>query len=454
VFRGAFDLDAITAVVDPEVGDPYPVLASLVRQSMVSSEGRQTYRLLRPSRDHAADRAAAGPRYAGFRDRHATYVAAATARAGREMRTTTTALSRLHRLLPDARAALEWALERERLEQAADVAVAYTWYWTINGRVQEGIRWLSAVSTRADREAPAARLDATREAAVLRSLALLSNPAGRVREAVDLCERSLRLSRAVGDESGSTAALLTLGVAQWALGDFAAAAAAHDEAHDLAVRTGERWHRLAAATLRARTALDAGEPDARARIEAAIEAGQVDQERQMLAIAMALLARHHLGAGDLDAAELAAERALHEADRIGYREGELGALNLLGRVLLARGQPDQAATWFTRALRGAVEAAHRGALCETLESMALAAAASGRHEHAYLLLHASRRERTRLGLQVPAASAADVRDALAATAEVLGAATSLVEARVMLMRLDDLVAELLRTGAADPAPAS
>jgi hypothetical protein len=101
----------------------------------------------------------------------------------------------------------------------------------------------------------------------------------------------------------------------------------------------------------------------------------------------------------------------------------------------------------------AVEAAHRGALCETLESMALAAVASGRHEHAYLLLHASRRERARLGLQVPAASAADVRDALASTAEVLGGATSLVEARVKLMRFDDLVAELLRTSSADPAPA-
>jgi hypothetical protein len=77
--------------------------------------------------------------------------------------------------------------------------------------------------------------------------------------------------------------------------------------------------------------------------------------------------------------------------------------------------------------------------------MALAAYASGRHEHAYLLLHASGRERERLGLHVPTSSAAAVSEASASTAEILGAATSLVEARVKLMRFDDLVADLLPT---------
>ncbi len=443
VFRGTFDLDAVHAVVAPEVGDPYPTLASLVRQSMVSHEGGQTYRLLRPMREYAADKIAAGPEHGEIRDRHAVYVAAASSRASRQLRTGTTALTRLHRLLPDARAAMEWALATSRLGEAVDIAVAYAWYWAINGLAEEGMRWMGAVAAEMERTRDSRPLDTRREAAVLRSLGLLSNPLGRIRETCDHCRRSIELSRSIGDDTGTAAALLTLGIAEWARGDFAAAATAHDEAMTLASRTGERWHRLAALTLRARTALDAREEDALARIESAIAAGHEDDERQMLSIAMSLLARHHLGTGQVAAAAIAAEGALDQSRRINYREGQVGALNLLGRVRLAQGDLDAAADCFSRALTVAVESQHPGAVCETLESMALTAAASGRHEHAYLLLQASARERDRLGLRAPAFGADAVVEAARSTTEILGPATSLVQARVMLMKFDDLVAELL-----------
>ncbi len=449
VFRGAFDLQAARAVVDPDLGDPYPILASLVRQSMVSHEGGQAYRLLRPIRNYAAQKAAGAPDHDEVRRRHVAHIAGASDQASREIRIkTAAALGRLHGLLPDARAAMEWSLAAGELGYAADIAVAFTWYWTINGLLDEGITWLSAVSDAADRQRGSGVLDARREAAVLRSLGLLLNPTGSVRQVVDLCSRSLVLSRAAGDDGGTTAALLTLGIAHWALGDFPAAAAAHDEARRLASRTGERWHLLAALTLRARTALDAGEADALARIEAALDAAQADGEQQMLSISMALLARHHLAAGELDAAALAAEHALARSRGITYREGELGALNLLGRVRVAQGRLGEAESCFARALQGAVDITHRGAICESLESMALAAAASGRHEHAYLLLQASGRERDRLGLHVPASGAAAVSEAAASTAAILGAATALLDERVKLMRFDELVADLLPSGTA------
>jgi predicted ATPase len=444
VFRGAFDLDAVQAVVGPDTGDPYPTLASLVRQSMVSHEGDQTYRLLRPLRTYAADKLAASADHDRVRDRHARYLATASSRAARELRTSTTALTRLQRLLPDARAAVEWSLAHGRHEQAADIATAYTWYWAINGLAEEGIGWLAAVANEVDKARVTDRpSDPRREAAVLRCLGLLSNPVGSVREAGEYCRRALQLSRSVDDQPGTTAALLTLGIADWALGDFAAAATSHDEAIHLATCTGERWHRLAALTLRARTALDAGESDAVERIEAAIAAGQEGKDLQMLSIAMSLLARHHLGTGQVDASAVAAEHALRHARRLHYREGELGALNLLGRARLARGHVTQATAWFTEALKAAVDIRHRGAMCETLESLALSAAASGRHEHAYLLLRVSSRERDRLGMQAPAFGAHAVAQAEASTAEILGSATALVDAKVTVMTFHELVDELL-----------
>jgi hypothetical protein len=161
-----------------------------------------------------------------------------------------------------------------------------------------------------------------------------------------------------------------------------------------------------------------------------------------------LLARSHLGRRDVATAAIAAEAALDQARRIGYREGELGALNLLGRIRLEQQDLDAAADCFTTALRSAADTQHRGAVCETLESLGLLAAADGRSEYAQLLLQAAARERERLGLRAPAFGADAVAQATRSTAEVLGSATSLVRARVMVMKVDDLVADLLADSSA------
>ena len=246
-----------------------------------------------------------------------------------------------------------------------------------------------------------------------------------------------------------TAALLTLGIAEWALGDLDAAAHAHDLALEKAAVTGEPWHRLSALTLRARTALDAGDPGVEELLESAVAAAQDADEQQLLSISLSLLGRHHLGTGRTPTAEVAAERALEAARSINYREGELSALNLLGRVRLSTGRLEDATDCLLRALSLAAETHHRGALCETVESLALAAAGSGRHEHACLLLQASARERARLGLHLPSFAASAVAETQVATADVLGAAAELVEARVKFLKFDDLVRDLL----AGPAPA-
>jgi tetratricopeptide (TPR) repeat protein len=342
---------------------------------------------------------------------------------------------------------MEWAMENNRLEEAADVAVAYTWYWAINGLAAEGMRWLETVLGHIDGESDEKALDARRHASVLRSIGLLANPMGRVREARDHCTRAIELSRSCSDEVGTTAALLTLGIAEWALGDLNAAAVAHDEALSLAARTGERWHRLSALTLRARTALDADEPHVEELLEAAIAAAQDDNEHQMLSISLSLLGRHHLSAGRTPTARIAAERALAAARTINYGEGELSALNLLGRVHLSGGSHDRARDCFTKALSIAADANHRGALCETLESLALAAGAAGQHEHAYLLLQVSKRERARLGLHLPSFAASAVDETQATSSRVLGEAADLVKARVTFLRLDDLVDQLMPTRA-------
>ncbi len=442
-FRGSFGMEGARAVVPEEFGDPYDSLASLVRQSLVVHEGGPTYRLLGPVRVYAADCLETAPDRQAILDRHASYVADVSRVASRELRTSSDALTRLQRLLPDARAAMEWSMATRRLEWSADIAVAYTWYWAINGLAAEGLRWLGAVHGEIDGPAADGEVDPARHAAVLRSMGLLANPMGHVRAARDHCRRAIALSRSCDDEEGMTAALLTLGIAEWAMGDLEAAAHAHDRALEVATSTGHRWHRLSALTLRARTALDAGEPGVEDLLEAAIAAAQDDGEHQMLSISLSLLGRHHLGSGRSSTAEVAAEGALETARSINYREGELSALNLLGRVHLASGLPDRAIQCFMTALSIAAEMDHRGSLCETVESLALASAGAGQHEHAYLLLRASDRERARLGIHLPMSSASAVTEAQVTTAEVLGSAAARVDTRVKFLRFDELVRELL-----------
>ncbi len=94
------------------------------------------------------------------------------------------------------------------------------------------------------------------------------------------------------------------------------------------------------------------------------------------------------------------------------------------------------------AARG-VEGAGPDNLPASLESLALAAVPSGRHEHAHLLLQASARERDRIGLRMPAFGGDAVMRAIQSTAEILSSATSLVQERVNLIKFEELVAELL-----------
>src|SRR3712207_1087234 len=126
---------------------------------------------------------------------------------------------------------MEWSLAGGRLADAADIAVAFAWYWVINGLADEGMRWLRVVATEMGTEMgpemgtetgtetggdDGRPVDVHREAAVLRSLGLMANPMGKVEQAAGYCSRSIALSRSVGDDVGTTAALLTLGIAQWA----------------------------------------------------------------------------------------------------------------------------------------------------------------------------------------------------------------------------------------------
>jgi tetratricopeptide (TPR) repeat protein len=280
-------------------------------------------------------------------------------------------------------------------------------------------------------------------AALLRSLGLLANPMGRLQFATEVCAEAAKLSLDLGDHEGAAAALLTLGVSQWALGQLGEAADSLDRAGTLMKTRPETWHYVAARVLRARTALDAGEDDAAARLEDAVETAQLANESHMLGLALACQAKQHYSAHAYETAQLIATEALRVWQAIGYTEGEMMALNVLSRCCTALGDLALAHESARKALAIAHSTHHRGAICESVESLALAAATDGRREHAFLLLSVAERERVRLQAPVPAGDKADLEQVRVALGAALGGAVALVTARARMTRCEDLVDELL-----------
>ena len=445
VLAGSFTAEDAAALGDLEARTARRLLASLVRQSLVDHDGGSTYRMLRPVQ--AVARSVLDEREAAeVRRRHAERVAAMVSLAAHDLRTTTDALARLSRYEADARAALDWSLRSDRLDLACDIAVSYTWHWAISGHTDEGLAWLRRVEQvlTAAGDPQREAVPPARRGAVLRCIGLLANPLGEVAEARAACRAAIELLEEGGDELGAIDALLTLGISEWALGDLEAAAAAHEAALARAEPMDEPFRVLTATVLLARTALDAAAPDAPERIRVAVEMGQAQGEKQLLSIALGLMARSHLAAGRGGEARLAAEQALTEARSIGYREGEMGALNLLARAALVGGDAERAQSLLGRALRLAVDARHISATCETLESLALVAAGTGGHEHAYLLVRAAAVERARRGLAPVGPGHDAVEEVAAGAVAVLGEdATAMVEARLAVRRFDELVADVL-----------
>lgn len=443
VFPGPFEVRSAAFVAGASDDETYRLLASLVRQSLVTLDAAG-YRLLAPVRSFSATRAAAVLDVEALRQRHARWLSEVAWRSWRQTGGLrhTQQLGELTPLMADARVALGWALAARDLTTASRLAVGFAWVWTLHGRTDEGFTWLSRVRALSDEAPLDGREAAVARASVLRSLGLLANPRGQLTLASEVCSEASELALRCGDDEGAAAALLTLAVSQWALGRFDESAAAADQATGLLATRPDSWYYVTSRVLRARTALDAAEDTSPRLLDEAVDVAQAAGDSHMLGLALACRARQFLLDDAPAAAGMAAEEALRIWRGIDYTEGEMMALNVMARAAGTDRNTARATELATDALRTAVRTGHRGASCEAVESLALAAAGDGRREQALMLFAMSARERARLKAPVPAADDRFLEPVRAMVREALGDAVSLVEARARITRWDDFVEEL------------
>jgi tetratricopeptide (TPR) repeat protein len=240
---------------------------------------------------------------------------------------------------------------------------------------------------------------------------------GDLATAVDECGTAAELYARLGHRRSRAQALLGLGVAHWGLGNYPAAARAHEEAVQLFDAVGDAWGVACCLGLRARTAIDADEPDLPARLDAAEAAALRSHDDHVLSVVHMQRARLDLAAARHQEAARHARESLRLNERHGHREGFLGSLHLLGMAQLGRNDLAGAAETLTRALRSAVSMHHAGATAESLDGLALLHARAGRLTEAATLLACADDLRERTGIQrtpLTTSLLTEARDAVAA----------------------------------------
>jgi tetratricopeptide (TPR) repeat protein len=352
------------------------VLLSLVRQSLVAVAEDDHFRLLDTIRAYAGARLDSRPEESlTTRDRHARWFRHFAEDADRSIRGPDQAgwLAELRTVAADLRAALRHCLTGPRplVSVGATMVCSLSWFWSFDGSFAEARQWI-------DEATAAGPHDPLITARLRLAAGMHAESVGDLDTAEDECTQAAAAFADLGDVLGEARSLLHLGTVRWARGRLAEAAAAQDRSVALFRSQRHDGDAGLGLVLRARTALDAGNPArARALLVQARPVVQRSGDQHLVALRLEQHARVSLHEGVLDEAGSLARAALALFEQVGYVEGAGAALQTLGQVHLVGGDPLAAQACYLRATRSAVRMAHTAAVIEGLELLAESAAVRG-----------------------------------------------------------------------------
>ena len=396
VFAGPFSLEGAVAVGGEGLRrDGLELLLALTRQSLVAVEAEGRYRLLDTIRAFASERLEVDfAERAAARRRHARWYAQLLTEAAPEGRARVVQGWRgeLRGVMPDLLRALEWCFSAGEDDLGSQLLASLWWLWPREGVFEPVSAWFEHART----VVPAGTV---MQADLLASAGTYAVSRGDLVTAADDCARAAQLFDQHGNERGLARCLIPWGIALWGRGDHVGAADTHERAAALFERLGDDWGRALALVLRARTAFDAQEPDASARLKAAETAARGCGDRHVLAAALVQRARAEVGLGHYDEAAALAEESLRLNDLHGHREGAIGSLHALGLAWVGQGLLDRAHGAFVRALATATAIHHGGATAESLDGLAIVACRQRRWFDAARVLAAADTLRANTGIR-------------------------------------------------------
>lgn len=386
VFAGGCTLGSVEEVTtDPRRGpeqlratDTLDLVSHLVDKSLVVVEagtgGVTRYNLLATVRQYAWERLRERREEERLRERHALYCLALAEMADPELTGPGAVdwLARLEREHDNLRAALDWAIEAERVEVEARLCALLWRFWYFHGHLIEGERWLTGVLSRStgaavpgvvrgrllqgagalawnrgdlgrseglSRQALALFEEAgelPRVAATLHNLGLVAEQRGDLVEAVDCYAASLRLREEQGDTAGAAMSLQALGGVARMQNDLKQAVALHQRSLAYERQAGNKRGIAIALTCLGVVAIDEGDyPRAVELCEESIRLHQELGDTSLIANSLTNLASAVLFQGDperalkLQATSLRLARDAGDARGIAFGlEGVAAALAL------------------------------------------------------------------------------------------------------------------------------
>ncbi|MFF1819350.1 BTAD domain-containing putative transcriptional regulator [Kribbella sp. NPDC058245] len=338
VFAGGCTLDAAEQVAGGngiEVADIPVLLADLHERSLLTvsvGEGGRRYQLLESIRDYALDRL--GHDEDAVRRVHARWCADLAGRTERYGGADHADLDRELRLEEaNLWAAIEFALDDDP-PLVLQIVTPTWWYWWSHGSIDTARDWLRRALAAADPEPTLER------ASSIRVAASLTRNSGQLREGRVLGEQALQMFRELGDERGYGASLVGLAITSVAVRDYEQALKEASEAAGI-FRALDNQRLLGTAENVVASALrglgrteEAGE-----LFETVCELWRSQEDLRGLAATLCNLAlvRHQLQ--DYAGARADALQALRIYQDINLAEGIIDAIDLIGGVELAEGNP-------------------------------------------------------------------------------------------------------------------
>ncbi len=208
VFEGSFygnSARTITGIPDPQ---------TLRNKSLLQEATDEVYSMLAVLREFALERLDEFGEAGVMRDQHGLYYCAwlETAENSLNGRDQIEWYARLKVEQYNLRAALEWFLHQQQIENAGRMVRILWRYWATQSQFSEGAHWFEQVLEHADQLSPYVHAGATQGAG---RLALLRHEYTR---ATDYQMISLRLYRSIGDQAGQAAVLMSLGETEYVQG--------------------------------------------------------------------------------------------------------------------------------------------------------------------------------------------------------------------------------------------
>jgi len=338
VFAGGWTLEAAEQVASGDGIEGWEILdllSSLIDKSLTIADTRETetrYRLLETVKQYALERLTESRELEPMRVRHRDYFlglaeTAAPRLTGSEQKRWFEVLAEEH---DNMRLAIAFCLEEsDRAEAGLRLAVALTRFWEVRGHWVEGRKHLSALLGLETEPRP-------HVARALLAAGVLSANLNDLTTARDLLDKSLEMSRQLGDEQCGARALHYLGDMAYMQNDRATARTFFEEALKLGRDAGYQWG--VAETLHY-LGIVLGDPGIH---EESLETRRTLGDKLGVAESLGVLGELASAQGNFPRALALLDESLAIRRDMGYRWGTAHSLSNLGWLALNQGQFDKA----------------------------------------------------------------------------------------------------------------